>query len=358
MVAVGCGMAGRLCRTHSTSMANGKRRTSLKDLAQELGVSIATVSRALRNSPEIGQEMQAKVKDLARRLNYRPNPFARSLRREAPKIIGVVVPNLVTHYYAAVLDGIEDEASKAGYSVISANSHEDCQTEARVIDNFIGLHVEGIVACLAQNTVDYSHFVEIADMGIPLVFFGRTCLTDKFSTVTANGDEAAQMATDHLIETGSRRIAFIGGPNHLDMVRRRKHGYLEALREHHIPIDRDLVVCDKIDYECALDATTRLLRLDNRPDAILAFNDIITFAAFTAIKREGLRIPEDVALVGFTDDMHAAYVTPRMSAIVDQSYEMGATACRLLLKAIDGDRNIYREIVPQKLVIRETSAKH
>lgn len=338
-------------------MAVNKRRTSLKDLARELGVSIATVSRALRNSPEIGKEMQQKVQELARRLNYRPNPFAQSLRREAPKIIGVVVPNLVTHYYAAVLDGIENEAASAGYSVISANSHEDVETEIRVIDNFVGLHVEGIIACLAQNTTDYSHFEEIARMGIPLVFFGRTCLPELFSSVTANGDEAAQMATQHLIDTGSRRIAFIGGPNHLDMVRRRKHGYLEALRENHLPIDRDIVVCDTIDYNVALHATIELLGRPDRPDAILAFNDIITFAAFTAIKQLGLTIPDDVALIGFTDDAHAAYVTPRMSAIEDQSHLMGTTACRLLLKNIAGDKTICRERVPQQLVIRDTSAK-
>jgi LacI family transcriptional regulator len=338
-------------------MAVNKHRTSLKDLAQELGVSIATVSRALRNSPEIGQDMQKKVKELAKRLNYRPNPFAQSLRKEAPRVIGVVVPNLVTHYYAAVLDGIEDEARKEGYSVISANTHEDTEAEIRAIDNFIGLHVEGIIACLSQNTTDYSHFEEIANMGIPLVFFGRTCLTDRFSSVTANGDEAAFRATQHLIDTGSRRIAFIGGPNHLDMVRRRKHGYLEALRENHIPIDRNLVACEKIDYQWAMDTTTRLLKQADRPDAILAFNDIITFAAFTAIKQQDLRIPEDVALIGFTDDVHAQYVTPRMSAIEDQSHQMGQTACQLLLKNINGDSKIYREIVPQKLVIRETSAR-
>jgi len=329
----------------------------LKDLAQELGVSIATVSRALRSSPEIGQDMQMKVKDLAKRRNYRPNPFAQSLRKEAPRVIGVVVPNLVTHYYAAVLDGIEDEASKAGYSVISANTHEDTDAEIRAIDNFISLHVEGIIACLSQNTTDYSHFEEIANMGIPLVFFGRTCLTDRFSSVTANGDEAAFKATQHLIDTGSRRIAFIGGPNHLDMVKRRKHGYLEALRENRIPIDRNLVACEKIDYEWALETTTNLLQQAERPDAILAFNDIITFAAFTAIKQQGLRIPEDVALIGFTDDVHAQYVTPRMSAIEDQSHLMGQTACQLLLKTINGDLKIYRKIVPQKLVIRDTSAR-
>ena len=334
-----------------------KRRTSLKDLAQELGVSIATVSRALHSSPEIGKEMQQKVKDLAKKLNYRPNPFAQSLRKEAPKVIGVVVPNLVTHYYAAVLDGIEVEARKAGYSVISANTHEDCRDEEQAIDNFIDLHVVGIIACLAQSTTDYSHFEEISDMGIPLVFFGRTCLPEKFSSVTANGDEAAQQATQHLIDTGSRRIAFIGGPNHLDMVRRRKHGYLEALRDNRIPIERDLVMCDNIDFDVALRNTVALLQRPDRPDAIVAFNDILLFAAFNAIKQQGLRIPEDVALIGFTDDAHARYTTPCLSAIEDQSAKMGQTACQLLLANIAGDTKIRKVIVPQKLVIRETSAK-
>lgn len=339
-------------------MAKPKHRISLKDLAQELGVSIATVSRALHSSPEIGKEMQQRVKDLAKRLNYRPNPFAQSLRKEAPKVIGVVVPNLVTHYYAAVLDGIEEEARRAGYSVISANTHEDCEAERVAVDNFIDLHVVGILACLAQSTTDYSHFEEISEMGIPLVFFGRTCLSDRFSSVTANGDEAAQQATQHLIDTGSRRIAFLGGPNHLDMVRRRKHGYLEALRENKIPIDRTLVVCDQIDYDVAMRNTIALLQQPNRPDAIVAFNDIITFSAFNAIKQCGLQIPRDVALIGFTDDAHAKYTTPRMSAIEDQSFRMGQVACQLLLDVINGNSRVRKEIVPQKLVIRDTSAKH
>lgn len=334
-----------------------KHRVSLKDLAQKLGVSIATVSRALHSSPEIGQEMQARVKALAQEMNYRPNPFAQSLRCDAPKVIGVVVPNLVTHYYAAVLDGIESEARKAGYSVISANSHEKAEDETRAIDNFNSLHVEGIIACLAQDTTDYSHFEEISQMGIPLVFFGRTCMTDQFSSVTANGDEAAQQATQHLIDTGSKRIAFIGGPNHLDMVKRRKHGYLEALRENRIPIERELVVCDRIEYEVALQAAINLLQAPNRPDAILAFNDIITFAAFAAIKQIGLRIPDDVALIGFTDDEHARYVTPKLSAIEDNSQLIGQTACQLLLRHIGGDTTIYKKIVPQRIVIRESSAK-
>ena len=169
-----------------------QRRTSLKDLADRLGVSIATVSRALRNSHEVGEEMTLKVKSLAKELNYRPNPFAQSLRKEAPRVIGVIVPNLVTHYYAAVLDGIEDYAARNGYSVISANSHENTEHEKRAVENFLNMHVEGIIACLAQDTVDYSHFEQLHKMGVPLVFFARCCLEDKFSQVVGNGDVAAQ----------------------------------------------------------------------------------------------------------------------------------------------------------------------
>lgn len=335
-----------------------QRRTSLKDLADKLGVSIATVSRALRNSHEVGEEMTQKVKQLAKELNYRPNPFAQNLRKEAPRVIGVIVPNLVTHYYAAVLDGIEDYASKLGYSVISSNSHEDHEREAQALDNFLNMHVEGIIACLAQDTTDYSHFEHLHEMGVPLVFFARCCLEDMFSQVVGNGDVAAQEATQHMIETGSRRVAFIGGPNHLDMVRRRKHGYLEALRENRIPIDRDLVVCDKIDFDVARNATLRLLEGENPPDAILAFNDIITYAAFDAIKSKGLRIPEDVAIIGFTDGDTAAFVTPRLSAIMDQAHVQGTKACQLLMKSINGDEKIYKEVVPMILKIRESSEKN
>lgn len=334
------------------------RRTSLKEMAEQLGVSIATVSRALRNSHEVGEEMKTRVQELAKKLNYRPNPFAQSLRQQKPKVIGVVVPNLVTHYYAAVLDGIEDYATKAGYAVVAANSHEDHIREEKAIDNFVGMYVEGIIACLAQDTVDYSHFTEINEMGIPLVFFARTCLPEFFSSVVSNGDEAAFQATRHLIETGSRRIAFIGGPTHLDMVKRRKHGYLEALRENNISIDRSIVINGDIDYESARNATLQLLQRDDRPDAILAFNDIITYAAFDAIKTLRLEIPKDVAIIGFTEAESSAFVTPKLSVIMDQAHLTGERACELLLRNIRGDKKIYKEIVPMILKIRESSNKH
>lgn len=337
-------------------MLNKPKRTSLKDLADRLDVSIATVSRALRNSHEVGEDITRKVQELAKKMNYRPNPFAQSLRKEAPKVIGVIVPNLVTHYYASVLDGIEDFAMQQGYSVISANSRESHQREVQAISNFLDMRVEGIIACLSQETTDYTHFEELYKMGVPLVFFARCCLEEKFSQVVANGDEAAQLATQHLINKGSRRIAFIGGPNHLDMVRRRKHGYLQALRENRIPVDRELVICDKIDFKVGREATMRLLR-EKKPDAILAFNDILTYAAFDGVKTLGLRIPQDVAIIGFTDDNSVNFVTPKLSAIMDQSHEQGMKACELLMRRISGDTKRYKVVVPMILKIRDSSDK-
>lgn len=335
-----------------------QHRTSLKDLAAELGVSMATVSRALHGSHEVSAAMQQRVKALAKKRNYRPNPFAQSLRKEAPHIIGVIVPNLVTHYYAAVLDGVEQWASQNGFSVLSANSHESHLQEEQAVENFISMHVDGIIACLAQDTIDYSHYEQLENLDMPLVFFARTCLADKFSQVVANGDEAAYEATKYLLKTGSRRIAFIGGPNHLDMVKRRKHGFLEALRDERLPIERELVVCDKIDFDVARNNTLRLLQMDNRPDAILAFNDIVTYAAFDAIKSAGLRIPEDVAIIGFTDGDSAAFVTPALSAIMDQAHEQGVEACKLLINRIKGDRKIYKKVVPMILKLRASSEKN
>ena len=326
-------------------------------MAEVLGVSIATVSRALRDSHEVGKEMRQKVQDLAKKLNYRPNPFAQSLRQNKPKVIAVVLPNLVTHYYSAVLDGIEDYAQKEGYAVVAANSHEDHLREMRAIDNFIGMYVEGIIACLAQDTTDYSHFEEIHDMGIPLVFFFFFFLPHLFSSVVSNGDEAARNATLHLLDNGSRRIAFLGGPNHLDMVKRRKHGYLEALRERGISIDRSIVVNGTIDYRQARQAAIDLLQRKDRPDAILAFNDILTFAAFDAIKSLHLHIPEDVALVGFSEGESSAFVTPRLTVVQDRAYETGVKVCELLLKSIGGDKRIYKEVLPMTMEIRESSIK-
>lgn len=334
-----------------------QKHTSLKDLAKALGVSIPTVSRALKDSPEISRELCAKVKQLAKEMDYRPNPFAMSLRKNTPRIIGVIVPDIVTHFFASILSGIEDMAVANGYFVIITTSHESYEYEKRNIENLVNMRVEGIIACLSQETTDYNHLAALADINMPLILFDRVCLTEQFSTVVADGAHSAQIATQHLLDNGSKRVAFIGGGNHLDIVKRRKHGYLEALRENRIPIEKELVICRKIDYEEGKIATESLLTLPEPPDAILAMNDTLAFAAMEVIKNHGLRIPQDVALIGYTDEQHANYVEPKLSAVSHQTYKMGETACSLLIDRIKGDKTVKQVVIPTHLQIRGSSIK-
>ena len=311
---------------------NHPKHTSLKDLAQRLGVSIPTVSRALKDSPEISRELCAKAKQLAKEMNYRPNPFAMSLRKNTPRIIGIV-----THFFSSILSGIEDTAIANGYFVIITTSHERFEHEKRNIENLVNMRVEGIIACLSQETTDYSHWASLTDINMPLVFFDRVCLT--------------------LLDSGSKRIAFIGGANHLYIVKQRKHGYLEALRANKIPIEKELVECRRIDYDEGMRATEALLALPNPPDAILAMNDTLAFAAMEVIKSHGLRIPQNIALIGYTDERHANYVEPKLSSVCHQTYKMGETACRLLIDQLRGDHTVRQVVIPTSLQIRESSMK-
>ncbi|WP_448788874.1 LacI family DNA-binding transcriptional regulator [Bacteroides graminisolvens] len=335
-----------------------QKHTSLKDIAQALGVSVPTVSRALKDSPDISRALCEKAKRMAREMNYRPNPFALSLRKNAPRIIGVVVPDIVTHFFASILNGIENMAVKNGYFVIITTSHESYEHEKRNVENLVNMRVEGIIACLSQETTDYSHFAELKDINMPLIMFDRVCLTDQFSSVVADGEHSAQMATQHLLDNGCKRVAFIGGANHLDIVKRRKHGYLEALRNNKMPIEKELVVCRKIDYEEGKIAAETLLALPNPPDAILAMNDTLAFAAIEVIKSHGLRVPNDIALIGYTDEQHANYIEPKLSAVSHQTYKMGETACLLLIDQIRGDKAIRQVMIPTHLQIRESSIKN
>ena len=220
------------------------------------------------------------------------------------------------------------------------------------------MRVEGIIACLSQETTDYSHWASLADINMPLVFFDRVCLTERFSSVVTDGAQSAQAATQHLLDSGSKRVAFIGGANHLYIVKQRKHGYLEALRANKIPIEKELVVCRRIDYEEGMKATESLLALPNPPDAILAMNDTLAFAAMEVIKKHGLHIPQDIALIGYTDERHANYVEPKLSSVCHQSYKMGETACRLLIDQLQGNHTIRQIVIPTSLQIRGSSIKH
>ncbi len=336
---------------------NKKRHVSLKDIATELGVSISTVSRALKGSSEISPEMIDRIKTLAKEWNYRPNPFAISLLKDTPRIIGIIVPDIVTHFYSSIISGIEDVATQNGYFVIITSSYEQYEREKQCVDHLVNTRVEGIIACLSQETKDYSHFKALADSSIPVIFFDRVCLTDLFSSVVADNIASAKLVTLHLLDHHFKRIGFIGGSNHLEIVKQRKHGYLEALREKGIPIERELVICEKMTYEEGREATRKLLALPHPPDAIVAMNDTLAFAALKEIKQQHLRIPEDLALVSYTDELHACYVEPNLTAITHQTYKMGEAACHLLLNQLREGGEIKQVVIPTQLQIRESSVK-
>ena len=334
-----------------------KKSTSLKDIASLLGVSTATVSRALQNNLAISEHTRERVQKIAKELDYKPNFLATSLRNDSIPMIGVVVPHGVTLFYSSVIDGVESIAAQNGYAVIIMNSHESCEEERSNIESLSNLHVAGIIASVAQNTADFSHFKSLKEKGIPLVFVARDIPDHSYSSVVADSAEAACKATLHLIDNGCRRVALLGGPNALNMVKLRKHGYINALHERNITVEPKLVKCDKITMVKAMGNTDRLLSLPDRPDGILALNDTLLFAAMKAIKRRGLRIPEDVALIGFTDVDYTEDVNPPLSAVMDQSYKMGEAACEILVNHIRGVQKAEHRVVPTILKIRESSLK-
>ena len=272
-----------------------KKPISLKDIATEFNVSISTVSRALKDSYEISPELRNRIQAFAKERNYRPSPFAMSLLKNSSGIIGIIVPDLVTYFYASIISGISDMAKQKGYSVIIASSYEQYEEEKQCLENLINIRVEGVMACISQETTDYSHFEALEELNIPLAFFDRVCLPDKFSSVVADNQESARIATEHLLQNGSKRVGFIGGADYLGIVKKRKEGYLEALQKYNIPIEEALIICEKMTPEEGCEATKRLLNLPNPPDAILAMNDTLAFAAMKEIKNNNLRIPQDIA---------------------------------------------------------------
>lgn len=336
-----------------------KRRVSLKDIAAELGISISTVSRALKDHHDLSPGLIEKVKDLAAKWNYTPNPFAMGLLKQQTKTIGVIVPDIVTHFYSSIIGGIEDKASENGYYIVISSSRESRQNEKENLKNLLNLRVDGLIVCLAQDTTDYAHFDSILSSEIPLVFFDRVCRTNEFSSVVIDNVEAAKGLTVHLFKNGSKKIAHIAGPPNLNITKERIKGYKNGLMECGLPFDPDFLIHCDLSIEDAAMATNKLLSLKNPPDAIFGVNDTVIFSAMKEIKKKGLKVPHDIALVGFTDEFHATVVEPNLTAVAHPTFEMGKEAARLLLNEISSTtkKTVQQVIMKATLIARESSAK-
>ena len=331
-----------------------KKSISQRDIAQLLGVNVSTVSRALKGLPGVSPELREKVMALAHDEGYRPNPFAMSLRYGSTHIIGIVVPDISFNHYAHIVKWIEDEARKNGYMCIVTDSGDKYSSEVECLEQLVNMHVDGIAMCLSQETVDYAHLRRLRDSQIPLVLFDRMADAD-FSMVTINDVESARKATLHLIDSGARRIAFLGGPNSIKQVVLRKHGYLEALFERGMAIRKELVKCSHVNFNSGLSDTLELLGLPEPPDAILADHGLLSIAAFQAVISNGLRIPQDVAIVGFMSDWVSGMVYPRMTFVKQNLRDIGRKTFKLLLEQINGNADVKHVVVNARLNIREST---
>jgi LacI family transcriptional regulator len=336
----------------------GKRHITLKDLASELGVSISTVSRALKDHPDISPVLTKKIQKIAIEKNYTPNPLAMGLLRQQTKMIGVLVPDIVTHFFASIISGIESVAEEKGYFIVIASSNESYKKEVESIENLLKTRAEGLIVCLSQETKDFNHFEKLIQNEIPLVFFDRVCKSLNVPTVTVDGAEAVKTIIRHFKENGCKRIAYISGPEHLNISENRKQGYLKGLNENHFDFHPELLVECNLSADEATIATRKLLNLPERPDAIFGINDTIAFAAMKEIKEHGLKIPDDIALVGFTDEFHSTVVDPALTSVTHPTFQMGQEAARLFFKWIEkGTSFTERIVLPTELVIRESSLK-
>lgn len=332
------------------------KRISQRDIAKMLGINVSTVSRALRGLEGVSPELRQQIESFAVENGYRPNPFAVSLRFDTTRTIGIVVPDVSFSHYAHIVKRIEAEARNNGYMCIITDSDDKPETESYCLELLENMHVEGIIICPTQNTTDFSQLLRLKKANMPVVFFDRAPDID-ISSVIINDAASAFQATNSLIDDGARRIAFLGGSNLMKQTADRKHGYLQALRERGIPIRTELVKCHNISFNSGLSDTLELLSLPEPPDAIIASHGLLAISALQAVTSQGLRIPDELAIIGYLSDWVSEMCHPRISFVRQNLREIGIKAFRLLIDQINGDDSIQHVVVSARLELRDSTKK-
>ena len=314
-----------------------KHQTTILDIARELRLSKSTVSRALTGHPNVKQETRKTILEMAEKLDYERNMLAISLVRSKSNTIGVIVPEFLNSFFPLIIDEIQKTASLAGYNVLITQSGESYETEVTNAKILLANYVDGVLVSLTKETQNFDHLKIFQRKGIPIVFFNRVCEDMEVPKVIVDDYSGAFNAVEHLIKRGKRRIAHLAGPATLQISRKRLSGYRDALTKHRIPIDEELI----IPYDFSVDKVhiyvKYLLNLPNRPDALFAINDPTAIRAIQVIKAEGLRIPKDIAVVGFSNDPVGEFMEPSLTTVSQPLKEMGQTATRLLIDQIEKD---------------------
>ena len=333
---------------------------TIKDLAERLHISVSTVSRALKDNPEISQATRKQVQELARELGYRPNPIAVALKTRKSYTIGVIVPQIVSTFFASVVRAIEEVADRYGYNVIVTASNENFEKEKKNVNVFINNRVDGIIISLSRETSSYEHIKYIQETNTPLVLFDRTTNDLDVSSVVANDADAATKAVVHLIEGGAKSISLITGPEQLSIGRNRMKGYLRAMTNNNLEINPDYILrCKDFTVDTAYEATKNLLKDKKHPDAFFCIIDDMAIGAMKAVKEMGYRIPDDIAIFGFSNTKRSRYMSPTISTIDQFPTTVGEKAAELLFEQILDPKHAKKreEIVNCELIIRESSDK-
>ena len=336
-------------------------KVTLKNIAKTLGLSTATVSKALKDYSDISPETKLRVKELAESLNYKPNSFAQSLRYQESKIIGLIIPQIVHHFFANIVLGVIKTAEKKGYLVITLQSDESYSVEKEQIDHLINRNVDGILMSLADNTVNYKHIKEVRKAGVPVVLYDKISKSIDCHKIVINDQKAAFDATQHLIDIGCKRIAHVRGTLKPQTTIDRFIGYKNALKANNIPFDSSIVFeTEHLTYEDGRNIAGEIALNHKDIDGVFAFTDLLATGILVGLKEHGIKIPEDVSIMGFSNWFLTTITSPTLSTVDQPGYDMGEVACNLLLEEINEVKKgivvKYKTIeIPTKVVIREST---
>jgi len=337
-----------------------KKRVTIHDIAKELNTTAATVSRALNNNPSIGMAMKKRVQEMAKKLNYRQDRIATSLRSGKTFVIGVIIPSAKISFFGSVVHGIESIARKSGYQILLFQTNEKYSNEKEGINTLLQSNVDAIIVSISKETTNYDHFLEVKEQGVPLILFDRTNDTLGFPSVVIDDFKGAYMATSHLIDQGYTNIAHICGQQHLKIFEDRLLGYKAALEDRGLIFKEENIVSGDVSIQSGEKAAEVLLNLAERPDAIFAAEDFMALGALQTLKKHKLHHPGHFGLVGFANESFGEYITPSLTTVNQRNIEMGEEAAKLFLSL--PTKNLYNDQKPSKiilkpeLIIRESSS--
>ncbi len=336
-------------------------KITLSLIAETLGISVATASKALKDYPDISAKTKKEVKDLAAELKYKPNSFAQSLRNQESKIIGLIIPEIVHHFFSNIILGVIKAAEMEGYLVITLQSDESYENEKKQIELLLDKNVDGILISLAEDTVNFKHIKAIIDEGIPVVLFDKISKLIKCNQVVIDDKKAAFEATKYLIDSGCKNIAHVRGPLKPQTTIHRFLGYKEALEEHGLTYDKALVFeAEHLSYDDGRKVAEEILASNQKIDGIFAFTDLLATGLLVKLKEAGIKIPEEVSIIGFSNWFLSQITSPSLSTVNQPGLEMGSAAFKLLFEEITNNKNkVPTEFItveiPTKIVIRDST---